>query len=56
VPPEWSADLYMRLTALEKEVAYFSYPGQPHTFVDDGHTLLIERSLAFFEEHLRGVR
>jgi dipeptidyl aminopeptidase/acylaminoacyl peptidase len=53
VPPEWSADLYARLTALGKDVEYFTYPGQPHTFVDDGHTLLIQRAIAFFDEHLR---
>ncbi len=54
VPPEWSADLYARLTGLNKIVEYFAYPGQPHTFVDDGHTLLIQRAIAFFDKHLRG--
>jgi uncharacterized protein len=52
VPPEWSADLYQRLTALNKTVEYFSYPGQPHTFVGDGHTLLLERAVSFFRQHL----
>ena len=52
-PPEWSADLYARLTALDKEVEYFTYPDQPHTFVDEGHALLIERAIAFFDQHLR---
>ncbi len=47
VPLEWSADLYARLTALGKDVEYFTYPGQPHTFVDEGRTLLIERAVAF---------
>ena len=53
VPPEWSADLYARLTALDKEVEYFTYPDQPHTFVDEGHALLIERAIVFFDQHLR---
>jgi dipeptidyl aminopeptidase/acylaminoacyl peptidase len=52
VPPEWTADLYQRLTALGKPVEYFSYPGQPHTFVGDAHTLLLERAIAFFRQHL----
>jgi uncharacterized protein len=52
VPPVWSADLYQRLKVLDKPVEYFSYPGQPHTFVGDGHTLLLERSIAFFRQHL----
>ena len=53
VPPEWSADLYARLSALGKDAEYFTYPGQPHTFVDDGHTLLVERAIAFFDRYLR---
>ena len=56
VPPEWSADLYARLSEVGKNVEYFSYPGQPHTFVDDGHNLLIERSIAFFDRHLRQAK
>lgn len=52
VPPEWTADLHQRLAALNKPVEYFSYPGQPHTFVNDGHVLLLERSIAFFRQHL----
>ncbi|MGH2524199.1 MAG: alpha/beta hydrolase family protein, partial [Anaerolineales bacterium] len=49
VPPEWSADLYARLAASGKPVEYFAYPGQPHTFVDAGHALLLERAVAFFK-------
>lgn len=53
VPPEWLVDLDARLSALGKEMGYFTYPGQPHTFVDEGQTLLMERAIAFFDEHLR---
>ena len=52
VPPVWSADLNDRLTELGKTVEYFSYPGQPHTFVDAGHVLLLERSVEFFRREL----
>jgi dipeptidyl aminopeptidase/acylaminoacyl peptidase len=52
VPPEWTADLYQRLNALDKPVEYFSYPGQPHTFVGDAHALLLERAIAFLRQHL----
>jgi uncharacterized protein len=52
VPPAWSADLYERLLGLGKAVEYYSYPGQPHTFVGDGHTLLLQRAVAFFEHSL----
>ncbi len=53
VPPAWSADLYERLTSLGKPVEYFSYAGQPHTFFNEGHTLLLERTITFFRQHLR---
>jgi dienelactone hydrolase len=52
VPPAWTADLYERLQGLGKTVEYYNYPGQPHTFVGDGHTLLLQRALAFFEQTL----
>jgi dipeptidyl aminopeptidase/acylaminoacyl peptidase len=48
VPPAWTADLDARLTSLGKNVEYFTYPGQPHTFVEEGHRLLMERACAFF--------
>jgi dipeptidyl aminopeptidase/acylaminoacyl peptidase len=53
VPPQWSADLYARLIALGKDGEYFTYPGQPHTFIGDGQTLLLERAVEFFNKHLR---
>ena len=52
VPPEWSEDLCQRLTALGKTVECFSYPGEPHTFVGYGGIQLIERAVAFYQEHL----
>ena len=54
VPPEWSADLHARLAALGKPVEFHAYPGQPHTFVEDGHALLVERAIAFFRSTLLG--
>lgn len=52
VPPEWSDDLCQRLTALGKIVECFSYPGEPHTFIGFGSIELIERAVAFYQEHL----
>lgn len=52
VPPEWSEDLCRRLTALGKTVECFSYPGEPHTFIGYGGIQLIERAVAFYQEHL----
>ncbi|MCS7038721.1 MAG: alpha/beta fold hydrolase [Anaerolineae bacterium] len=52
VPLAWSVDLCERLQALGKTVECFTYPGQPHTFVGEGHRLFIERTLAFFARTL----
>lgn len=52
VPPAWTAQLYERLTALDKAVEYYSYAGQSHTFTGDGHTLLMDRAITFFRQHL----
>lgn len=53
VPPAWSADLYARLVALGKDVEYFTYPGEPHTFTGTGERLLMQRAVEFFDRHLR---
>jgi dienelactone hydrolase len=53
VPPVWSANLRDRLAALGKPAEYFSYPGQPHTFVGSGDALFIRRATAFLNSQLR---
>lgn len=53
VPPEWSTDLCDRMTAIEKDVECFDYPGQPHIFYGSNLDLFMERALEFFAEHLR---
>jgi dipeptidyl aminopeptidase/acylaminoacyl peptidase len=67
VPPEWSTDLCDRMTAIEKDVECFDYPGQaiekdvecfdypgqPHIFYGSNLDLFMRRVLAFFNAHLR---
>ncbi|HEX9798156.1 MAG TPA: alpha/beta fold hydrolase [Anaerolineales bacterium] len=53
VPPIWSEDLCQRLAALDKPVECFSYSRMPHTFYGEGERLLLERAIAFFDQHLR---
>jgi uncharacterized protein len=53
VPLAWSEDLCQRLQDLAKTVECFTYPGQPHTFTGDGDRLFIQRTIEFFERHLR---
>jgi len=54
VPLDWSLDLCLRLTGLQKAVECFTYEGQPHTFWGDGDALFIQRTVQFFNTHLRG--
>lgn len=51
VPYEWSADLCQRLQELGKVVECYSYNGQPHNFTPSGVALLMERTVAFFNQH-----
>ncbi len=37
-----------------KEVEYFNYPGQPHSFVGQGYETFMQRVIAFFDRHLKG--
>ncbi len=53
VPVEWSEDLCTRLEALGKLVECQIYAGQPHTFVGEGDALFVERTIAFFDAHLK---
>jgi dipeptidyl aminopeptidase/acylaminoacyl peptidase len=55
VPPEWSTDLCRRLKLLGKSVECFTYPNEPHTFIGFGGIVLMERTTAFFEQHLRAT-
>jgi dipeptidyl aminopeptidase/acylaminoacyl peptidase len=53
VPPEWSDTLCGWLQELGKDVECFSYPGQPHTFVDQGDELFRQRVQEFFDRVLK---
>ncbi len=54
VPVEWSRDLAARLAAAGADVTYYEYPFAGHTFTGRERELLLERTLAFFDEHVRG--
>lgn len=53
VPPEWSDNLCSWLQDLGKEVECFSYPGQPHTFIERSDELFRQRVLEFFDRTLK---
>jgi dipeptidyl aminopeptidase/acylaminoacyl peptidase len=52
VPYKWPGDLLDGLKAADKQVEYFEYEGQPHSFVGAGNQLYLERIAEFFGRHL----
>lgn len=48
VPFNWPGDLLAGLEAAEREVTYFEYPGQPHSFQGEPNQLYLQRMNEFF--------
>ncbi|HEU5099703.1 MAG TPA: alpha/beta fold hydrolase [Roseiflexaceae bacterium] len=53
VPYKWPGDLLAGLQAAGKQVEYFEYPGQPHSFQGASNQLYLRRVAEFFAEHLQ---
>lgn len=53
VPSKWPGDLLAGLQAAGKQVTYFEYPGQPHSFRGAGNQLYLRRIAEFYAQHLR---
>lgn len=51
VPLRWSDQFYKTMKAMEKDIAYFTYPGESHNFNNGTWPVAIERSVAFFREY-----
>lgn len=52
VPVQWSQDLNNMLKEKNKDITYFEYPKEGHTFFD-AQSLVMERTLKFFNENLK---
>lgn len=52
VPVEWSRELNELLKKENKEVIYYEYPKEGHTFFDE-QPLVMQRTLEFFNENLK---
>lgn len=52
VPAKWSNQLYDQLTALDKDVVYFTYSGENHNFNRGSWPQAVQRSIDFFKEQL----
>lgn len=53
VPFEWSVRLRDALEAAGKSVEFYAYPDQPHNFIGAGYDLLMQRTIDFFDRHLK---
>lgn len=54
VPYKWPGDLLDGLRAAGKQVEYFEYAGQPHSFQGAANQLYLERITAFYKSQLVG--
>jgi dipeptidyl aminopeptidase/acylaminoacyl peptidase len=53
VPYKWPGDLLQGLQDADKQVEYFEYAGQPHSFQGAANQLYLRRIAEFFSLHLR---
>lgn len=53
VPANWPGDLLNALQGAGKQVEYFEYPGQPHSFTGAANQLYLQRMAEFFALHLK---
>lgn len=53
VPLKWSQDLFIQLKSLGKQVEYYLYPKQPHTFQNSGDSQFIGHMIDFFDKTLK---
>jgi uncharacterized protein len=52
VPAKWPGDLWTGLEAAGRQVEYFEYAGQPHSFQGEANLLYLRRIAEFYSLHL----
>ncbi len=50
VPSKWSDNLNSQLKKLNKDITYYTYPGENHNFQNGNWPFAIQRSISFFRE------
>lgn len=53
VPQDWSDELYENLVELDKDIDYYTYPGEDHNFSRGSWSTVISRSVSFYNTNLR---
>lgn len=51
VPQRWSDQLVKDLEKLEKDIAYFAYPGEDHNFSRGSWPTVVSRNISFYKSH-----
>jgi dienelactone hydrolase len=54
ISPSWTARLNQQILDAGKQVEYFTYPGQPHTFYGQNDALFMKRMIAFYDLNIIG--
>jgi dipeptidyl aminopeptidase/acylaminoacyl peptidase len=52
VPYKWPGDLLAGLQSAGKQVTYYEYPGQPHSFTGASNQLYLRRITEFYKQHM----
>ncbi len=52
VPQRWSDQFAAEMKKKDKNISYFTYPGDDHNFAKGSWNLVVQRNIAFFRHHL----
>ena len=55
VPQKWSDQLLDALKKLNKDINYFTYPGNDHNLMPDAWSLAVSRSISFYRENFKSL-
>lgn len=51
VPQKWSDELYKTLKNLQKDVSYFTYPGEDHNFSQGHWSNMVQKDIGFYQKN-----
>ncbi|MBI3955309.1 prolyl oligopeptidase family serine peptidase [Candidatus Gottesmanbacteria bacterium] len=51
VPLKWSDELYKTLKKLQKDVSYFTYPGEDHNFSKGSWPAMVQKDIKFYQRN-----
>lgn len=52
VPQKWTDEFALEMKKLNKDIIYFTYPGENHNFAKGSWNIVIQRNIAFFRHNL----